>query len=191
MSSLLFLKAGDPMKKFKTIDIVMVSLAAALMCICSWIQIPSAVPFTLQTFAVFFIALVLGTWKSLAAMLIYILLGIVGLPVFSGFQSGIGALLGATGGFVIGFILSVLIVSLSAGRKGSPLPFKIIGLAVGLAVCYATGTLWYALVYGGSVVGVLSVCVVPFIIPDIVKVSLALIIAEKVSPTIRKLSSDR
>ena len=191
MSSLFF-KAGDPMKKFKTIDIVMVSLAAALMCICSWIQIPSAVPFTLQTFAVFFIALVLGTWKSLAAMLIYILLGIVGLPVFSGFQSGIGALLGATGGFVIGFILSVLIVSLSAGRKGSSLPFKIIGLAVGLAVCYATGTLWYAVVYGGgSVVGALGVCVVPFVIPDIVKVSLALIIAEKVSPTIRKLSSDR
>lgn len=179
------------MKKFKTIDIVMVSLAAALMCICSWIQIPSAIPFTLQTFAVFFIALVLGTWKGIAAVLIYILLGIVGLPVFSGFQSGIGALLGATGGFVIGFILSVLIVGLSAGRKGLPIPFKIIGLAVGLAVCYVTGTLWYALVYGGSVVGALGVCVVPFIIPDIIKVSLALIIAEKVSPIIKKFSFDR
>lgn len=180
------------MKKFKTIDIVTVSLAAALMCICSWIQIPSAVPFTLQTFAVFFIALVLGARKGLAAMLIYILLGIVGLPVFSGFQSGAGALLGATGGFVMGFVLSVLIVGLSADRKGLSLPFVIIGLTVGVAVCYVTGTLWYAFVYGdGNILGAMAVCVVPFIIPDIIKVTLALIIAKKVSPIIRKLSSDR
>lgn len=192
MSSFIIRRAGDPMKKFKTIDIVVVSLATALMCVCSWIQIPSAIPFTLQTFAVFFIALVLGARKGLAATLIYILLGIVGLPVFSGFQSGIGALLGATGGFVMGFVLSVMIVGLSADRKGLSLPFVIIGLTVGLAVCYVTGTLWYAFVYGdGNILGAMAVCVVPFIIPDIIKVILALIIAKKVSPIIRKLSTER
>ena len=92
------------MKKTKTKEIILISLSAALICICSWIQVPSAVPFTLQTFAVFLVSAVLGAKKGVAATLVYILLGAVGLPVFSGFQGGVGVLLGATGGYVFGFV---------------------------------------------------------------------------------------
>lgn len=180
------------MKKFKTIDVVTVALAAALMCICSWIQIPFAIPFTLQTFAVFFVALVLGAGKGFIATLIYIFLGIVGLPVFSGFQSGVGALLGPTGGYVIGFVICVLIVGAFADKKGLTLPFAAIYLAIGLAVCYIAGTLWYTLIYSdGDIFAAFSICALPFIVPDVIKVSLALIIAKKVSPIIKKISLNR
>lgn len=176
------------MKKLQTIDIVTVSLAAALMCVCSWIQIPSAIPFTLQTFAVFFVALVLGAGRGFAATLIYILLGIIGLPVFSGFQSGIGALLGPTGGYVVGFMLCVLIVGAFADKKGLSVPFSPVYLAIGLIVCYTAGTLWYTFIYNdGNILSAIGICVLPFIIPDIIKVSLALIIATRVSPIIRKI----
>ena len=180
------------MKKFKTIDIVTVSLAAALMCICSWIQIPSAIPFTLQTFAVFFAAFVLGAGKSFMAMLIYIFLGIVGLPVFSGFQSGISALLGPTGGFVISFLFCVPIVGAFANKKGLSLPFAIFYSAIGLLVCYAIGTLWYTYIYSnGNIAGAFSICVLPFVIPDTIKIFFALVIAKKVSPMTKKIASNR
>lgn len=180
------------MKKFKTIDIVTVSLAAALMCICAWIQIPSAVPFTLQTFAVIFIALVLGAGKGFLAAMIYTLLGIVGLPVFSGFRSGISALLGPTGGYIIGFMFCVLVVGALADKKGLSLPFAIIYIVTGLVICHTAGTLWYAFIYSkGNVTGAFSVCVLPFIVPDVIKVSFALIIAKKVLPIIKKISPNR
>lgn len=180
------------MKNFKTIDIVTVSLAAALMCICSWIQIPSAVPFTLQTFAVFFVALVLGAGKGFLAATIYTLLGIVGLPVFSGFQSGVSALLGPTGGYIIGFILCVFIVGVLADKKGFALPFAIVYIVTGLVICYTAGTLWYIFTYSkGDVLGAFSVCVLPFIVPDVIKASFALIIAKKVLPIIKKISPNR
>ncbi|MBP3445689.1 MAG: biotin transporter BioY [Clostridia bacterium] len=169
------------MKKTKTKEIILISLSAAIICICSWIQVPSAVPFTLQTFAVFLVSAVLGAKKGVAATLVYILLGAVGLPVFSGFQGGVGVLLGATGGYVFGFVLLALIVGAVAEKKGIKLlPSVLSGLA-GILLCYLVGTLWFAFVYGdGSFSGAFSVCVLPFIIPDAIKITLAMIIAKRV-----------
>lgn len=82
------------MKKTKTAELAHISLCTALICVCSWIQVPFAVPFTLQTFAVFFTVMTFGIKKGLTAVVVYTLLGIVGVPVFSGFQGGIGALVG-------------------------------------------------------------------------------------------------
>ena len=90
---------------FRTLDIVYIAVCAALMAVCSWIQIPTVVPFTLQTFAVFFAVYFLGGKKGTLAVFIYILLGMVGLPVFAGFKGGFGALFGMTGGYIMGFIL--------------------------------------------------------------------------------------
>ena len=98
------------MKNSKTKNMVLVALFAALIAICSWISIPSAVPFTLQTMAVFLAVGLLGGKMGSLTVLFFILLGAVGLPVFAGFLGGIGALLGTTGGYIIGFLFSALLM---------------------------------------------------------------------------------
>ena len=96
----------------KVLDMVYIAISAALIAICSWISIPTAVPFTLQTFAVFFVLLLLGGERGTIATLVYVLLGAVGVPVFAGFSGGIGILLGSTGGYIIGFLFVGLIYML-------------------------------------------------------------------------------
>ena len=96
-------------RNLQVLDLVYISIGAALIAICSWISIPTAVPFTLQTFAVFFVLLLLGGERGTIATLIYILLGAIGVPVFAGFSGGIGILFGSTGGYIIGFLFTGLI----------------------------------------------------------------------------------
>ena len=97
------------MSNRKIKDIVLISLFSAIIVICSLITIPSVIPFTLQTFALFTIIGILGTKKAFLSVLLYLLLGAVGLPVFSGFRGGIGHLFGVTGGYLLGFLLTTLI----------------------------------------------------------------------------------
>ena len=107
-------------KKLTAADLVYIAVFAGIMAVCSWISIPAAVPFTMQTFAVFFAFTVLGGRRGTLAVLVYILMGVVGLPVFAGFQGGIGALAGASGGYIIGFLGSALVMwgmEKLAGRK--------------------------------------------------------------------------
>lgn len=92
----------------KTYDLVYIAVFAVVMAVCSWISIPAQVPFTLQTFGVFMAVGVLGGKRGTLAVLVYVLLGAVGVPVFAGFSGGIGALLGNAGGYIIGFILSLI-----------------------------------------------------------------------------------
>ena len=96
--------------KLKTKDIVFIGIFAALMAICSWISIPTTVPFTLQTFAVFMAVGVLGGKRGTLSVLVYILLGAIGVPVFAGFAGGLGILTGSTGGYILGFLFSALIM---------------------------------------------------------------------------------
>lgn len=94
-------------KGFRTRDLVLIAIFAAMMAVCAWISVPVlAVPFTLQSFGVFMALLCLGGKRGTAAICVYVLLGAVGAPVFSGFNGGIGAIMGATGGYIIGFIFS-------------------------------------------------------------------------------------
>ena len=90
----------------KTYDIVYIAVFAVIMAICSWISIPTAVPFTLQTFGVFVAVGVLGGKRGTLSILVFILLGAIGVPVFAGFSGGIGVLAGTTGGYIIGFLFS-------------------------------------------------------------------------------------
>ena len=174
----------------KVLDLVYISIGAALIAICSWISIPTAVPFTLQTFAVFFVLLLLGGERGTIATLIYILLGAVGVPVFAGFSGGIGVLLGSTGGYIIGFLFMGLIYIVFTRVFGKSLAVKIIALVLGLAVCYAFGTVWFMYVYTRNtgdvgIMAVLSWCVFPFILPDLLKMALAFVIAKRVEPAIK------
>lgn len=171
----------------KTLDLAYIAIGAALIAVCSWISIPMTVPFTLQTFAVFFILTLLGGKRGTLSVLVYILLGAAGIPVFAGFTGGIGILLGSTGGYILGFLLTGMIYLAFEHFFGGKLWAQITALLIGLAVCYAFGTAWFLVVYtrANGAVGlttVLSWCVLPFIIPDLVKLALAFALAKRVAP---------
>lgn len=149
---------------------VLSSLFAALTAVCAWISVPVVdIAFTLQTFAVFLGLGILGGKWGTVSILIYLALGAVGLPVFTGFQGGFGALLGVTGGYLWGFLLSGLVY------WGLEKLWKPIAMIAGLLACYLCGSLWFSLYAGGAGFwGALVKCVVPYLIPDGVKLFLAL-----------------
>lgn len=173
--------------RMKTRDMAYISISAALIALCAWLSIPAAIPFTMQTFAVFAVSGTLGARRGALALGVYILLGALGLPVFSGFQGGPGALLGATGGYIVGFLPAALIAGLGAEHLGRSLPALIFSMCAGLLACYVLGTAWYVAVYAraGEAAGVQSVlaaCVVPFIPADAAKIFLAAVLSKRLAP---------
>lgn len=162
--------------KYSVRRMVLCSLFAALTAVCAWLSIPVAdIAFTMQTFAVFLGLGILGGKWGTVSILIYLLMGMVGLPVFSGFQGGFGTLLGVTGGYIWGFFFSGL--TYWALERLS----KTAAMIAGMAVCYACGSAWF-LVYAGdcSLPFVLIKCVAPYLIPDAVKISLALTLSKRI-----------
>lgn len=169
----------------KIVAMVQIALFAAIIAICSWIQIPLTVPFTLQTFAVFCTLGILGGKNGTISVLLYIILGAVGVPVFAGFSGGVGVLLGTTGGYIIGFLFTALLYWAITHFFGNKLPVMILAMALGLVVCYAFGTAWFMLVYARTTgaVGLMTAlgwCVFPFILPDCVKIALAILLAKRI-----------
>ena len=156
-----------------------IAMMAVILCVCSWITIPFTVPFTMQTFAVYCALLLLGGRRGLLAIGLYILLGLVGLPVLSGFRGGPGHLLGLTGGYIIGFLFTGLGYLLMESKlRGLGFLPRIVLLALDLLPCYLVGTLWFTAVsrlHGSEIgfFGALGLCVVPYILPDLLKVVLA------------------
>ncbi|MBP5608443.1 MAG: biotin transporter BioY [Lachnospiraceae bacterium] len=170
--------------RFEPVDMVYIALSVALTVICSQIEIPGSVPFTMQTFAVMLTVSLLGGLRGTFSVIIYILMGAIGVPVFAGFKGGIGALLGPTGGYIIGFLFTALIMWLLEGISKKALWIKALSMIAGLSICYVFGTVWFMNVYvndDGSHLGLMSVlalCVFPFIIPEIIKIALALAISQ-------------
>ena len=167
------------MNRGKTYDMVYIGIFTGLIAICSWISIPTVVPFSLQTFAVFLAVSILGGKRGTLAVVVYVLLGAIGVPVFAEFTGGIDIILRNTGGYIIGFIFSALIMWLMEKLIGRKLWAQGISMVLGLLVCYAFGTAWFMFVYmrDTGAIGlstVLGWCVIPFIIPDAVKIALAL-----------------
>lgn len=155
---------------------------AALIAVCSQIAIPMAVPFTMQTFAVFLALLMLGGTDGLVSIVLYILLGAAGLPVFSGFSGGIGRLTGPTGGFIVGFMLTALCYIVATRLFGKSRFVRIAALIIGhFLLCYAAGVIWFSYNAGTSSGKALAVCVLPFILPDLLKLALALLISSRLS----------
>lgn len=170
----------------RTQELARAALAAALMALCSWISLPTAVPFTLQTFALFLTLGVLGGRLGALAVGVYLLLGAVGLPVFAGFSGGLGALLGATGGYLLGFLLTALTVWGAERLWGRSAPVFLASCLAGLGLCYLFGTVWFAAVYASSsgpvgLAAVLGWCVAPFVLPDLAKLALALALRRRLS----------
>lgn len=168
----------------KTRDIVYMSVFTAMISICSWISIPASIPFTLQTMGVFTTVGLLGGKRGTLTVLTYILLGAIGIPVFAGLTGGVSVLLGTTGGYIIGFLLSALLmwgIEAIMGRNQIVLAFSMVA---GLIVCYVFGTAWFMMIYTqhSGVIGlstVLGLCVIPFIIPDLIKIGVALFLTNR------------
>ena len=176
--------------KLRTVDLTLCALFAAVLAVCAWIRIPfGPIPFTLQTFGVFAVLGLLGGKRGTISILVYLLLGAFGLPVFSGFQGGFGALFGVTGGYLIGFLITGVTVWLAEKRFGDGFWSFTISAAIGLLLCYAFGTAWFMIVYtqGGNAItlgGALSMCVLPFLIPDAAKLAAALLLRSRLKKAV-------
>lgn len=146
---------------------------AVFIAVCAWITIPSPVPFTMQTFGVYLTLLLLGGRRGTCSILLYILLGTVGVPVFSAFGSGIGYLLGPTGGYISGFILLGVFFMLTEKLLKKP-SYSLIALGIGTLLCYTAGTVWFTLSTDTSLTQSMLLCTLPYIIPDTIKLLIAL-----------------
>lgn len=160
------------------------ALFAALMAVCAWLSLPMGdTVFTMQTFGLFLTLGLLGGKWGCVTCAVYLLLGAVGLPVFHGFQGGFGILLGATGGYLLGFLAAALLYWAVTGLFGQKLLTKGLAMALGCIGCYAFGTAWFFFAYtGGSALtlgAVMAKCVLPYLLPDGCKIALALILTKK------------
>ncbi|MBR5791966.1 MAG: biotin transporter BioY [Ruminiclostridium sp.] len=169
----------------KTRDLSYMALMTALLVLCAWLVLPlGPVTFTLQTFGVFAALGILGGKRGTVTVLVYLALGLVGLPVFSGFSGGPAGFMTPTGGYLLGFLAAALVYwALTA--KGLP---QAPAMGLGLLACYTLGTGWFFLLYGdlygGDLWSILTLCVFPYILPDLLKLSLALVVSRRMSRAI-------
>ncbi len=166
------------MKQNKTKDLVLIALFAALTAICSQISVPlpfTPVPINLATAAVMLSGLMLKGLKGAFSQLVFIVLGAIGLPVFSAFSGGLGWLLGPTGGYIFGYFFMALSIGLILSKKDTK-PIIIVAMVVGTLVCYILGSIWFMYLTQNNLASTLMLCVVPFLIGDIVKIIVCFLI---------------
>ena len=178
------------MKKLSVRDMCYIALMAVVIAVCSWISVPGDIPFTMQTFGVFCTIGLLGGRRAAFSVAVYILLGAVGLPVFSGFSGGVGRLFGMTGGYIIGFLFMPPAYQLVIRLSGKGTFSRALGMLLGLAVCYAFGTAWFVVVYASQsgpigFAAAAAKCVVPYIIPDLIKLALAIALTSQLAPRLK------
>ena len=159
---------------------VLSSLFAALTAICAWIAIPlPGISFTMQTFAVLLTLGVLGGRWGTVSISLYLLLGLVGLPVFTGFRGGVAALLDPTGGFLWGFFLGSL-AYWALERLG-----RIPAMVGCLALTYLCGSAWFSVYAGMDFFSAMAVTVLPWLIPDALKLALANYAVRRITKSLR------
>ena len=168
--------------KMQTKEIVVMALMTAVLSVLSPLSIPiGPVPVTLATFAVCLTVTVLGGKRGTISYLVYLLLGLVGLPIFSKFEGGIGKLLGPTGGYLIGMIFLCGIGGFAVSSFAKNIVLEYLFFLLGIALCYLFGTVWLA--------KALSVGVLPFILPDCIKVFLALLLGRRIRAVLDRQST--
>lgn len=159
-------------------ETVFVAVMAAVMCVFAPLSIPmGAVPLSLATLVVYLDGALLGKAKGCAAVVVYIFIGLVGVPVFSGFIGGFAAISGITGGYIIGYIPCAFITALFTQHFGGRLWAMAVGMALGTAALYALGTVWYMALTAAEPMAALAACVVPFLAEDAVKIAAACALA--------------
>lgn len=171
--------------------LALTGVMAAVICVLGPLSIPipiSPVPISLTNLALYFTVYVIGMKRGALSYIIYLLIGCVGVPVFSGFTGGPSKLFGFTGGYLIGFIFLALICGFFVDKWPEKRWLHFIGMVLGTAVCYLFGTVWYAYLAGLTFAAALWGAVIPFLPGDFVKIILALILGPQIR---KKLQSAR
>ena len=166
--------------------LVLCAMFAALMAVGAWISIPIfSIPITLQLLAILCCSALLSPGYATLSVVVYVLLGLIGLPVFTGFTGGVGKLLSITGGYIIGFIPCAFITSWVIRHWGYALWKQALAMILGVAICYAFGTAWFLIMNGQQVAAgtaskaytlgqTLGICVVPYIPFDLIKIAISI-----------------
>lgn len=176
----------------KVRSLVYVAMMTVLLTLSGWLVVPAPIPFTMQTFVIFLAVGLLGVKDSFLSVAVYLLMGAIGLPVFAGMNGGIGVLAGPTGGYLMGFLAIPLVTGLIKGNRVST-PVVTVAMLCGLAADYLVGVAWYTVGYARQEAGVWAAVVtgvLPFVVPDVIKIALAVGITKKVRPMIRDRSGD-
>lgn len=177
-------------QKIRTKQMVLIALMTAVTCVLGPLSIPlpfSPVPISLTNFAIFLAIFVLGMKSGTISFIIYLLLGAVGVPVFSSFRGGFQVLAGPTGGYLIGFIFLALIMGFALDHFDRKLVPTIIGMIIGMAVCYAFGTVWLAKLLSLSFKEGLMMGVIPYLAGDAAKIIIAAIVGPKLYGATQKI----
>ena len=165
------------------------AIFTALTVICTMINIPipiGPVPINLATLSVLLAGGILGSKYGTLSQLCYLLMGAIGLPVFSNFSGGLAKLFGPTGGYIWGYILAAFLVGMIVERFGTKVRFMIVGMAVGSAGCYLLGTIWFIFVTGSTPAVALMTCVIPFLPGNTVKIAAACLLIPKLRKIVWK-----
>lgn len=179
-------------KKSVLTDMVYVAVFTAIISVLAQISVPLGiiVPFTLQTLGVFIASAMLGWKRGTLSVILYVLLGVIGLPVFAGFSGGVSVLFGQTGGYIIGFIFTALAVGFMTDKLGRKLWVLAVSMVVGLLLCYIFGTAWFIILYNiqGKVMDLITAlgyCVFPFLIADGLKIIVAAVLVNRLDKIIK------
>lgn len=177
-------------QKIRTKQMVLIALMTAVTCVLGPLSIPlpfSPVPISLTNFTIFLAIFVLGMKSGTISFIIYLLLGAIGVPVFSSFRGGLQVLAGPTGGYLIGFIFLALIMGFALDHFDRKLVPTIIGMIIGMAVCYAFGTVWLAKLLSLSFKEGLMMGVIPYLAGDAAKIIIAAIVGPKLYGATQKI----
>lgn len=178
----------NSLRKFKTIDLVITGMFAALICVLSPFSIPTQpIPFTLSLFVIFLTGAVLAPRYAVLATITYLLIGLCGVPVFSNFGSGLGKFAGPTGGYLMSYPIMAFLTSMFYKyMKRYKALALILGMLISLALCYLLGTLWFTMITDNSFYAALSLCVIPYIPFDLLKITLAVSLGLALRRTVLK-----
>ena len=175
------------MKKTTLYQLTSCAIMAALLCILAPVSVPvGPVPVTLATLVLYLSVWVLDTKGAVIAAALYLLLGAVGLPVFAGYSGGIAPIIGPTGGYLIGYLLLVLISGLFNKASHDRVVLTGLGMVAGTVVLYAFGTIWFIIQTKSDIIYALTVCVLPFIGFDLAKIVLACAVGRPVSKALKQ-----
>lgn len=167
----------------RTRSLTLTALSTALLCIFGPISIPiGPIPISVTNFMLFLMLYLLGWRRTISSFGIYLMLGIAGLPVFSGYAGGIAKLLGPTGGYLIGFLPMLLLAGTAIERSNRRIA-QIFALSAATLVCYTFGTIWFCIQSGNAIAAALSLCVIPFIPFDLAKI----LAVSAIGPMMKKL----
>ena len=168
-----------------TRNMTLTAMLTALLCLLGPLTLPiGPVPLSLTTAVLMLMALLLGPGRACVCCGVYLFMGLAGLPVFSGFTGGLGALLGPTGGFLLGYLPLTGCCGLFLRQR--PWGLRLLGCILGTLLVYIPGTLWYASATGLSATSAMGVCVLPFLPGDGLKIAAVLIGGSAIQTRLKK-----